>query len=546
MAIDPLDEGGAHGEVFTRRWVVDLILDLADYTSERDVAGLVAVEPSCGSGAFLVPMIERLSESLRRHDRRLPEAADAIRAFDLLPRNVELATGAVVATLETEGWRPAEARRVAAAWITGGDYLLSQHEDESADFVIGNPPYIRLEDLPDDRLAAYRATCSAMGGRADIYIGFFEVGLATLCPGGTLAFICADRWMRNQYGNRLRSLLAERYDVTTTIEMHAVDAFEEQVSAYPAITVIRNRPQEPAVIATTNGSFGPSDATSLLTWWRGSRRRPQRTRTFQVGQLPHWFRGDGSWPTGSPARLALLEELNDRFEPLEDRSTETRIGIGVATGSDEVFVVDQPPDIEEDRLLPLAISRDTRSGRLRWSNHYLVNPWLPSGRLVDLTRYPRLAAYFEANAAALHKRNVAKRLPASWFRTIDKVDHALTAKAKLLFPDMKMETHPVLDPGGLYPHHNLYFVVSDRWDLKVLGGLLLSKVTEFFIDCYAVKMRNRTLRFQAQYLRRIRVPRPDQIPPRLASDLSVAFDGRDSQSATAAAFEVYGITDIPE
>jgi adenine-specific DNA-methyltransferase len=202
--------------------------------------------------------------------------------------------------------------------------------------------------------------------------------------------------------------------------------------------------------------------------------------------------------------------------------------------------------VEEDRLLPLALTKDTSSGYLHWSSHYLVNPWLPNGQLVDLTRYPRLAAYFEANAAALLKRNVANRLPGSWFRTIDKVDHALTAKAKLLFPDMKMETHPVLDPGGLYPHHNLYFVVSGGWDLRVLGGLLLSKVTQFFIDSYAVKMRNRTLRFQAQYLRRIRVPRPDQIPPRLVSALSVAFDRRDSQAATAAAFDVYGITEIPE
>jgi hypothetical protein len=45
-------EAVAHGEVFTRRWVVDLILDLAGYDADRDLASLVAIEPACGAGAF--------------------------------------------------------------------------------------------------------------------------------------------------------------------------------------------------------------------------------------------------------------------------------------------------------------------------------------------------------------------------------------------------------------------------------------------------------------------------------------------------------------
>jgi adenine-specific DNA-methyltransferase len=43
-----------HGEVFTQQWVVELILDLAGYTPDRDLADLLAVEPACGGGAFLI------------------------------------------------------------------------------------------------------------------------------------------------------------------------------------------------------------------------------------------------------------------------------------------------------------------------------------------------------------------------------------------------------------------------------------------------------------------------------------------------------------
>ena len=115
-----------------------------------------------------------------------------------------------------------------------------------------------------------------------------------------------------------------------------------------------------------------------------------------------------------------------------------------------------------------------------------------------------------------------------------------------MFPDMKMTSHPVLDRGGFYPHHGLYFIVSDEWDLEVLGGLLLSKVAEFFIDCYAVKMRGGTMRFQAQYLRRIRVPRPGEIDKATAKKLSSAFLARDVASATDAALSLYGIEGIPD
>jgi hypothetical protein len=111
---------------------------------------------------------------------------------------------------------------------------------------------------------------------------------------------------------------------------------------------------------------------------------------------------------------------------------------------------------------------------------------------------------------------------------------------------MKMTSHPVLEPGGTYPHHGLYFIVSEKWDLRVLGGLLLSKVAEFFVDSYAVKMRGGTLRFQAQYLRRIRVPQPGDITPTDAAALADAFDRRDVAAATEVALRVYGIEGVPE
>jgi adenine-specific DNA-methyltransferase len=546
LAASALETGHEYGAVFTRRWVVELILDLVGYTSERDLAALQAIEPACGSGAFLGPMVERLTRSLRLHGKKPQDAASAIRACDLQPAHVAESRRVAAAHMRADGWAASEARAVAQSWVAHDDFLLGVHELATADFVVGNPPYIRLEAVPASRSEAYRRACSTMGGRSDVYVGFFEVGLNALRPGGALGFICADRWMRNQYGQRLRSMVVARFAVEAVIEMHDVDAFEEEVSAYPSVTVLRRQPQGEAIVATAHRSFDARAARRVRIWARRRNGVKLSDPGFEAARLTTWFDGVSSWPTGTPERLALVARLERSLPPLEDGGTGTRVGIGVATGADRVFVVTDPRLVEEDRLLPLAMARDTLSGQLCWSGHHLVDPWDgDTGALVSLDAYPRMRRHLEANIAVLCKRNVAGRRPQQWYRTIDRVSHRLTAAPKLLIPDIKAEIHPVLDPGGLYPHHNLYWVASERWSIEVLGGVLLSGVAQMFIECYAVRMRGGYLRFQAQYLRRIRVPRLDLIPKRTARELERAFTARDVERATAAALDAYGLKELP-
>ncbi len=543
---ESLQEAVEHGEVFTRAWVVELILDLLGYTADRDLCDLRLVEPACGGGAFLTVIASRISASCHAHQRPIIDAIDAVRAFDLLGRNVEQSRALVTAALQGEGWAAEDARKVATTWVKQGDYLLQSDAEHRADYVVGNPPYIRLEDVPDDRMAAYRRTCATMGGRADIYIGFYEVALRSLNRGGQLGFICADRWMRNQYGRRLRKLVTKHFSMDLALVMHDVDAFDEQVSAYPAITLISNKPQGAAVAADTNWSFGAEEARIFADWYLKGEPSTVGTASHQAARMPHWFPQEDSWPAASPARLAVLEDLTERFRLLEDTETGTKVGIGIATGADKIFLTKEKDLVEEERLLPMAMVRDTTSGTIDWDGMYLVNPWTANGDLVDLDAYPRLASYFEKHSEALRKRYVAVKQPQRWYKTIDKVDHQLTRRQKLLFPDMKLRIHPVLDQGGLYPHHNLYFIVSDVWDMHVLGGLLLSKVAEAFVEAYAVKMRGGTLRFQAQYLRKIRVPDPATISESDQAALAEAFDKRDVEAATEAALRVYGLAELPD
>lgn len=538
------DPGADYGEVFTRRWVVELILDLVGYTEDQDLGGRRLVEPSCGTGAFLVPVVDRLIASCRRHHRDLGSIAGAVRAFDLLDANAERARKATAGRLAEAGLDPTAAEEVAATWVTTGDFLLAEHGPASVDHVVGNPPYIRLENVPAGVMDAYRRRCTTMRGRSDIYVGFIELGLDLLAPGGTLGFICADRWMRNQYGADLRALVATSFAVETVLTMHDVDAFEDDVSAYPAVVVLRNGPQRRAVVADAAQGFAERDAKELSRWSRRSRKPALSTSSVDASRLETWFDGRDLWPAGNAAQLSLVAELESRFPALEDPRTGTRVGIGVATGCDDVYITKDPGLVESDRLLPLLQAADVSDGEAAWSGAYLLNPWDGEG-LVNLDRYPGLRGHLEANASRLRGRHIARKNPDQWYRTIDRVHAGLQGRPKLVLPDIKAVAHPVLDDGRYYPHHNLYFVASDSWDLEVLGGLLLSDIANLFVGAYCVKMRGGCYRFQAQYVRRIRVPRQDRVRAADRRALVRAFRDRDISAATGAAMRIYGLKELP-
>lgn len=101
----------------------------------------------------------------------------------------------------TSGVPVSTAAGLAREWVARADFLLPERadllspdvEDTAADVVIGNPLYIRYDDLSDELATRYRRTWPTMRGRGDIYVGFIERSLRMLKPRGKVGFICADR-----------------------------------------------------------------------------------------------------------------------------------------------------------------------------------------------------------------------------------------------------------------------------------------------------------------------------------------------------------------
>jgi methylase of polypeptide subunit release factors len=530
------------GAVFTKRWVVDLILDLAGYTANEDLTEQRVIEPSAGHGAFVVGIVERLLESCRIHDRDIVDAGKALLAFDINSTAVSACRRAVVRTLIENGIEAPTSRKLAQTWVRRADFLKVAPQLQQAHWVIGNPPYVRVEDVDKDAMALYRETWTTMSGRADLYVGFLEAGMSLLEDEGRLAVICADRWMRNRYGASLRAMVEQQFSIDACLVMHDVEAFEERVAAYPAITVIRAGKQSSALVCEAEGSFSASAASRLTAAWVRGPSPVREDHQYRMSWTTGWFREGGSWPAGSPDRLGVLSALETKFPTLEEAGV--TVAVGAATGADDIYVTGDTSKIEPERVIPAISAREITSGEIKWTGKHLVNPWEPEG-VVSLADYPKMRRYLMRHSFLLKARYVARKQPATWWRTIDRIHPEIASTEKLLIPDLKDRIHPVLDPGHYYPLHNLYYVTSATWDLRVLGGLLLSDVANLFVESYSVRMANGYMRVSAQYLRRVRVPLYQDIDQGTRRALRKAFKERDVGAATLAALSAYGLTTWP-
>lgn len=536
MAMANVTERGAF---FTRNSIVEFILDLAGYTVDQPLHRFRLLEPSFGQGNFLQTVVDRLLTSFLDHegwDGSFHEKlAPAIQAVELHPSSIEKTRSRLMELMLKKGINRKNAVQLIDAWIVEGDFLLAQLP-HSFTHIVGNPPYIRPEHIPDILMEEYRFRYDTIFDRADLYIPFIERSLHSLDTGGKLAFICSDRWMKNRYGGPLRAMVANGYHLACYIDMVDTQAFHGDVTAYPAITLItREKAGRTRVVHRPKTDSG---TLTRLAKYLNAEHLPKSSAVLEIRDVA---RGQEPWILHSADQLAIIRRLEQALPLLEEVGC--RVGIGVATGADRAFIGPfEALDVEPDRKLPLVQTKDIKAGYIAWQGQGVINPFNNDGTLVDLKRYPKLADYLAKYEEVIRNRHCARKNPGGWYRTIDRIHPDLLSRPKLLIPDIKGDAHIVYDDGAFYPHHNLYFITSDQWDLQALRGILLSGIARLFVSLYSIQMRGGYLRFQAQYLRRIRVPKWGDVTHGVRKALIAAATENDYGACSRATFDLYGLS----
>lgn len=198
-----------------------------------------------------------------------------------------------------------------------------------------------------------KASFATFHYRADLYVPFFEKSLSLLKDGGVHCFICSNRWLKNEYGKKLRQYISYSYRLQLLINMEQADVFQENVLVYPAISLISaETPQRDFEYAECN-------------------------EVTRLNDLPTMHK---AMPVGADWTEAFMETLSTS-SLLSIEQQGFKIGIGVATGADTIFISDKLPDkVEAELIIPAINARDLRGNKLQWERKYLLNPYTTGGR----------------------------------------------------------------------------------------------------------------------------------------------------------------------
>lgn len=520
------------GQIYTRPEVVEFMLTAIGLNTCEDFKNVRILEPSCGEGEFVVAIVDRLINIPQRRPT-IKQLSTKLLAVDLVTESIKITKKKVAKLLEVRGYSTIEVSSLLNQWFLSTDFLLADIESNFT-HVIGNPPYVRVENIPKNLLNEYRRQFATMTDRADLYIPFYEKCLSLLKDNGRLSFICTDRWTKNTYGRLLRKLINDNFGLEMFIDLYGVEAFEKNVMTYPAITQIRKGKCDQTVLKHET-TFSNDEAIEVLSAIKGEPTTLQARKSIVNADKP--------WLLGTSDQIALIHKLEKKYPLLE--TTGCKVFIGAATGSNKVYIVDSGyvgSEIEEERLLPVITANELNGNSIAWRKKYLINTYDDNG-VVNLDDYPKLARYLNSHKEELCKRHVAKKDSTRWYKTIDRVYEERAKMEKLLIPDIGSNPIVLYDNGKYHPNNSIYYICSENWNLHALRVVLLSSVTKLFISTYSTKIAKGYLRYQAQHLRKLRLPNWDSISPNLQQLLEHAGRNNDYDSFTELACEVYQLTE---
>ncbi len=381
------------------------------------------------------------------------------------------------------------------------------------DVVIGNPPYVRQENLQEDK-PFFQEHYEVYHGVADLFVYFFAQGLKLLRQGGRLAYISSNTWLYANYGTPLRRYLRTQTRVEAIVDLGNNRVFADAPDLTPSIQIVRKIP-----------SMDEHMAYAAIF----ARGEPVKTFKEQLAAkqfaLSIHDQLDTGWQLTSNASRALVAKLLETGKPLGE-VVQGRIYYGVKTGLNEAFIIDQATRdrlVKDDPACMAIIKPVLRGEDLRPWYQEDEGRWLtclPSGWTRDTfpelgssealaweklaAHYPALAAYLEPFAAAARKRQDKGQF---WWelRPCDYYD--VFEQVKVFWPDITRKSRFSWGEPSVYIGNTGYCVPAIS---HALLGILASRTLWYVLSHISQPLGERAgtliYRLFRQYMERLPIP----------------------------------------
>ena len=332
--------------------------------------------------------------TLREKDKQLREKLAKLLAEDndFAPEDAK----------QLAAWNPYDQNAVAGffdpAWMFG--------VSDGFDIVIGNPPYIQLQN-DGGKLAKLYADCNykTYARTGDIYCLFYERGYQLLKPNGHLCYITSNKWMRAGYGEKTREFFAKNTNPLLLIDFAGVKIFESATVDTNILLFAKAVNEHKTLCAVTNKQN--KDSVKNLSVF-----------VQQSGSVCEFSNSD-SWVILSPIEQSIKRKIEAVGTPLKD--WDIQINYGIKTGYNDAFIINTEKrdeilsncQTEDERtrtaelIRPILRGRDIKRYGYNWANLWLINTHNGiRGKLerVHIEDYPAIKAHLDQYWDRISKR----------------------------------------------------------------------------------------------------------------------------------------------
>ncbi|MBS9766601.1 MAG: Eco57I restriction-modification methylase domain-containing protein [Flavobacteriaceae bacterium] len=229
------------GQVYTPNWIVNKILDLTDYKGENILQKYI-LEPSCGDGAFLCEIVKRYVEVSKENNI---SENQVIKDLETYIYGVELDIQEFHKCIENLNNSVREyeiTEKINWKIFNKNTLCFYKKHLEKFDFIVGNPPYIRIHNLDVKTRELLKNEFQFSQGTIDIYLSFFEMGFKMLKNDGVLGYITPNSYLHNSSYGAFREYLKRQKTLKTLIDFKANKLFDGY-STYTAISIFKKNNQ---------------------------------------------------------------------------------------------------------------------------------------------------------------------------------------------------------------------------------------------------------------------------------------------------------------
>lgn len=222
------------GQVYTPSFIVQKILDEAGINSPI-FSGKPILDPACGDGRFLVEIVRRILKYSPKSD--LVCNLHQVHGWDIDQKALDLCRDFLNEEIKSTG--------VSINWNLEKKDALQELETENVfDFIVGNPPYIRIQHLPEgQRVFLQENYRFCRSGSTDTYVAFFELADKLLSSDGVCGFITPNSYFFSETARPLRQYFQESKNLKLITNYGSVRIFDK-TGTYSAITVFGKKSRE--------------------------------------------------------------------------------------------------------------------------------------------------------------------------------------------------------------------------------------------------------------------------------------------------------------